>query len=367
MFILENLTQLNILKEIWINQTFTRTQIKDTLNINKSTVTRNFDSMMQQNMFFEEGAILPGEQGGRKTQIFRFNKDLVYFISIAALNGELLVLLENISGEAICKIDKKIKINSDSELINALEEVIEEIKKCKPEIFEKVISINIAVPGIVDSYNGIIKYSSDLNIHELNLKQYLEEKYSRYVLVENDANAAAALSLYKSKFTDINLIYFLFFLPKNLLSLGGIGAGIVINNILYKGTYSAAGEVRIKNYWMFSNNSEIDTFKIETADESSLMENEDFKNYINNFSERIAGVIHFIDPKKVILGGDIKNFSNYLRDYTVKKIETYYSSGLGDNFVQIDFGGLESVAKGSTISFLISFMNDLEFAKSILK
>jgi len=366
MFSIENQTQLSILKEIWINNVFTRTHIKEKLNINKSTVTRNFDSMINQNIFFEEGIKAPGETGGRKTQIFMLNKDLVYFVSMAVINGKILAILENMCGEKIYTLESEFVLECEENLINEIINTIKCIKEKYEDKFDKVLSINIAVPGIVDSDMGIIKYSSDLDVKNLNIKKIIEDEFETYCMIENDANAAAASSLFKSKFTYNNLLYFLFFLPGNLLSLGGIGAGIVIKNEIYKGNYSAAGEVRVKNYWMLSKNSEIDNFQLETADESILENDDDIKNYINNFSERIAGVIHFMDPKKVILGGDIKYFSDYMREYTVKKIESFYSSGQGKNFIEIDYSGLEAVANGSTVSFLINLMNDMDFCKNVL-
>lgn len=366
MFNLENLTQLNILKEIWVKNTFTRNYIKEKLNIDKSTVTRNFNSMIKEKIFYETNIISPGKKGGRKTQEFKRNDDLCYFISIAVIDGRVLALLENFGGVIVRKIERKIRINSNDSFIETVIGCIDELKEMEEEKFKEVLSINVAIPGLIDSNNGFIRYSSEMNLNDLNLRKELGNRYGKYITVENDANAASANSLFLSDFTDKNCIYFLFFLPENLLSLNEIGAGIIIDSKIYKGNSSSAGEVRIKNYWMLPNIDQVETLQLECLDEKVLNENEDIRNYICNFSERIASVIHFMDPNKIILGGDIRNFSDYLRNYTVQMIFEYSSSKYNEKFVQIDYGGLESVAKGATISFLISFMDNFELAKKIL-
>jgi predicted NBD/HSP70 family sugar kinase len=243
---------------------------------------------------------------------------------------------------------------------------IDELTSEKKQLLDKLLSINIAVPGLVNSDIGMIHFSSDMNLKQLPIVKILQDQYGKHVHIENDANAAAANSLLQSEFNDEKSIYFLFFLPKKLLSLKEIGAGIIIDNKIYKGASSAAGEVRIKNYWMLDNLDQIEATQLEKLDQKLLEENESIRHYICNFSERIASVIHFLDPKKIILGGDINKFSDFLRNYTLTKILEYSSKKRDNGFIQIDQGGIESVAKGSTVSFLISFFNDFEKAKEVL-
>lgn len=367
MFYLDNLTQLSILREIWIKNQFTRNFIKDQLSIDKSTVTRNFNAMMDEHIFFETKEIAPGKKGGRKIQEFELNSDLCYFLSIAVIDGHIFARYESLSGKVIRKTEKNITMKSNEVFIKAIMGCIDELTEGEKKTLDTLLSINIAVPGLVDSTTGIIHFSSDMNLQELHVVQMLREKYNKHVHVENDANAAAANSLFDSGFNDERSLYFLFFLPENLLSLKEIGAGIIIDNKIYKGETSSAGEVRIKNDWMLDNLEQIEATQLEKLDENLLSENKSMRNYLCNFSERIASVIHFMDPKKVILGGDIIKFSDFLRRYTVSKILEYSSNQRGNDFIQIDQGGIESVAKGATISFLISFFDDFEKAKEILK
>lgn len=367
MFHLENQTQLNIFREIWIRNQFTRNYIKETLCIDKSTVTRNFNSMIDENIFYETNEIAPGKKGGRKIQEFRLNDELCTFISIAVIDGHILALFETLTGNIIQKAEKKVLIQSNETFIKTITELIDEFASDKPEQFKKLLSIDLALPGLIDSKSGIIRFSSDMKLNELNIVEVLERRYQRHIHVENDANAAAANSLFQSRFSDEKSIYFLFFMPENLLSLKEIGAGIIIDSKLYKGDTSSAGEVRIKNYWMLEDLDLIESTQLEKLDEQLLNENRSIRNYICNFSERIASVMDFMDPKKIILDGDIGKFSDFLRDYTLAKIIEYSSSKRSRDFIQIDHGGIESVAKGSTISFMISFFDDFEMAKKILR
>lgn len=366
MFNLENQTQLNILREIWIKNQFTRNFIKDTLRIDKSTVTRNFNAMMREKIFYETAEIAPGKKGGRKIQEFKLNGDLCYFISIAVIDGHILALFEDLTGKVIHRIEKNITIRSNDSFTKAMMACIDHFEESDAQKFDKLLSINLALPGLIDSNSGIIRFSSDMRLNELNIVKELGDRYAKHIHVENDANAAAANSLLRSQFSNEKSLYFLFFLPENLLMLKEIGAGIIIDNKIYKGEHSSAGEVRIKNYWLLENLEQIEAIQLEKLDEPLLNENRDIRNYICNFSERIAGMVQFMDPKKIILGGDISKFSDFLRDYTVKKILEYSSLIYNEGFVQIDYGGIESVAKGSAISFMISFLDDFDKVKRIL-
>ena len=97
--------------------------------------------------------------------------------------------------------------------------------------------IGIGCPGTINRSTGIVEYANNLYLNNFKLRDMLQEKLGRPVIIENDANAAA-YGEYKAgalKGAD-NAI---------AITLGtGVGGGIIINGQVYSGSNFAGGELR---------------------------------------------------------------------------------------------------------------------------
>lgn len=91
----------------------------------------------------------------------------------------------NEDGTMITK--KKVKIENHLDYImDALYDGISELKEYEPE------AVGIGTAGFIDSENGVVKFSGNLNgFTGLKLKEEIETKVALPVFVENDANIAA--------------------------------------------------------------------------------------------------------------------------------------------------------------------------------
>jgi glucokinase len=101
--------------------------------------------------------------------------------------------------------------------------------------------VGVGVPGLVDVQHGTVKHAVNLGLDGswLPLRDRLEERLGRPVLVENDVNAAAvgasALLAAEQAAPTRDLAY---------LSLGtGLAAGLVLDGRPRRGVHGAAGEV----------------------------------------------------------------------------------------------------------------------------
>lgn len=97
---------------------------------------------------------------------------------------------------------------------------------------QKILSIGIGLPAIV--HNKIPQESTNLLIENFHLlSDFLSEKYSCNIIIENDAKCAAYSELKLNNLPD-NFIF---------ITLGtGIGGAIVINKKIFKGDLSNSGE-----------------------------------------------------------------------------------------------------------------------------
>ncbi len=123
------------------------------------------------------------------------------------------------------------------------EAVVENIvKACSIVLHEagitlaEVENIGIGTPGAVNSGTGVVERAENMRFENFPLAAKLEEKISRKVYIENDANAAA-LGEYVAGAAKG---------AKNAVcvTLGtGVGGGIIIDGKLYSGSNFAGGEL----------------------------------------------------------------------------------------------------------------------------
>jgi N-acetylglucosamine repressor len=118
----------------------------------------------------------------------------------------------------------------------ALTLVFDLIDKLLKHTDAPILGIGIGSPGLIDPQKGIIRYSVNLDWHDLPLANLIEERYHLPVHVANNSQAAAMAEItFGSNRSAKNLI---------VLKVGrGIAAGIVINGQSYFGDGFGAGEI----------------------------------------------------------------------------------------------------------------------------
>lgn len=97
-------------------------------------------------------------------------------------------------------------------------------------------SIGIGCPGTCDNEHGIVEYANNLRFNNSPLKADMEKAFGVPAYLENDANAAAFGEFVAGAAKG----------SKNavVITLGtGVGAGIIIDGKIYRGSNCAAGEL----------------------------------------------------------------------------------------------------------------------------
>jgi glucokinase len=135
-------------------------------------------------------------------------------------------------------------------------------------------SIAIGVPGITDVDNGIVIAASYLmGWRDVPLRALVEKELNVPVLVDNDVNMAAVGEQASGSARDAKDFVF--------LAIGtGIGAGIVINGKLHRGSSWAAGEI---GYMLVPGAREIPAKSEEPGALESMIGGEGIKNQWRKF------------------------------------------------------------------------------------
>lgn len=172
-------------------------------------------------------------------------------------------------------------------------------------VTKDVKAIGVGSPGPLN--HGVIKNPPNLPLRNFNLKKFLEKKFKKRVVIENDAGCVAlAEAVYGVK-------------KKNfvILTLGtGVGGGVIINGKLYRGKGNA-GEL---GHMIIDNGKDLETHwqnyrkmsnryfrKILTIKQLCKIRNKkatQILNYVTvHLAEGIANVIDAFDPEVIVLMG----------------------------------------------------------------
>ena len=224
-------------------------------------------------------------------------------------------------------------------------EVLEQIKgMIRRLINPSVTGIGIGVPSVVDVQKGIVYNVANIpSWQEVHLKDVMEAEFDIPVHVNNDANCFA-LGEHRCGAGQ----------PfKNILgvTLGtGVGAGIIINNELYNGSNTGAGEIGCLPYLahtleFYCGSAFFEEFHNTTGAQAAKKAEENDANALKiwcEFGKHMGILVKIIlftyDPDAIIFGGSIANAFPYFEqamrqemasfDYpeTVRKIQIFIST-----------------------------------------
>jgi glucokinase-like ROK family protein len=234
--LVKQINKMLVLNTIYKEKTISRAETAKRTGLNKSTVSALVDELLSEGLILEIGT---GEsQGGRKPINLSIDKAIGSVIGIDLGVNYILSILTNFAGDIIWEKRIIIKniIDSPQQKIHDLFDLINETIQHVPVTRRGIIGIGIGVPGMVNYDKGYVLSAPNLLWENIKLKDLVEEKFNIPTLVDNEANAGAigekwfGLGKKASEFLYV--------------SAGiGIGAGIVINNELYRGARGLAGEI----------------------------------------------------------------------------------------------------------------------------
>ena len=157
-------------------------------------------------------------------------------VDIGGTNVKAGVVDENAQLVAHVSLKTKAKDGYQS-VLKTVKQAIEQATELSGEPIERIKTIGIGCPGSMDSENGVVLYSNNLGWKNAPLAKDLSEYFTgKRIILENDANAAAyGEYLAGAAKGATNAV---------VLTLGtGVGAGVIINGEIYKGSNNAGGEI----------------------------------------------------------------------------------------------------------------------------
>ena len=258
--------------------------------------------------------------------------------------------------------------------------VIKKIYQSIDEIIEKAITYKISIgalgigaPGPLDSNIGIVKQPPKFRgWKDVYLSKILYEKYGLPVWIENDANLGALAEKWHGEGRKKKNFLYIFLNE-------GIGAGVVINNNLYRGSSDYVGEIGqslVYKYGKFrylENLCGMDVmikkirrkgFKVRNIEDIKALLNTNrvaITPIINDIAiligAAIVNAIHILGPEAVFIGGKMSLLGDVIL-FPIKNMVSQYL--FCDQKVEITFAEIreDAIAIGAAIYAITKWLEN---------
>ncbi|PLT31054.1 ROK family transcriptional regulator [Peribacillus deserti] len=343
---------LNIIRE---RGSISRAEIAKLTKLTPPTVSSLVKELLQAEIIIETN--LGESSGGRKPTLLTLNSEMFHVIGMDIGSQNIKTILTNING-AILKhsvVPLPAQVTNDT-LLSAITDSVRSILEDTEIDEEKVVGIGVGMHGIVDADQGISVFAPNLNLHNIPIKEVLEEQFGMIVKVENDGRAMGLGELWFGNGAGIDSFV--------CINVGrGIGAGIIMNGRLYHGSHYISGEIghmvididgprcTCGNYGclqtfasgpaivdrtkkeirlgQFSLLSELTGGDLESVTGELIyqaaMDGDTLCRGILQRAGRYLGVgltnlIHTVNPRRIIIGGGVSNAGDLIMDSIVETV-----------------------------------------------
>lgn len=223
-----------ILETIRRDGPISQSAIAERLDISLPTVMRIVGGLK------DEGLVRPLNDkewsGGRRRSLLEFNAEGYLVLGIDLGGTKMYGALSDLGGTVLDEVIIGQHGTSGEESYDRLVTLIDRLLASPKALGRKVRGIGVGVPGITLHHQGIVKWAYTLQWQDFPLKARLSDRYELPITIDNDVNLAALGELWFGAGQNAqNMI---------LIAIGtGIGAGIIIDGALYRGSTEASGEI----------------------------------------------------------------------------------------------------------------------------
>jgi predicted NBD/HSP70 family sugar kinase len=235
---LEDVQEMNrslVIKLLRKKHICSRAELAKVSGLNTSTITNIVNDLIKWGLIVETGMI-DGKKGRRSIGI-KLNSDSYKVIGIRLSRKLISIALYDLDGkEYFIKQSTINKADDSLAALRKMKEMISEVLAANSS--GKVLAIGVVTPGPLFRSEGRIALMTDFpGWEKINLQEELKKEYGLPVYVEHDAKAGGlAQWWFGEQHQDHGIMIY-------VAAGQGVGASIVIDGHVYRGTLGMAGEI----------------------------------------------------------------------------------------------------------------------------
>jgi len=336
-----------ILEIIRRESPISRSAIAERLDVSLPTVMRIVEELV------EEGFVRPQGNtewsGGRRRPLLEFNADGYLVLGVDMGGTKMYGAISDLGGNILDEVNIGHHGTSGQECFNQLTTLIDSLLASPSVEGRRILGIGVGAPGVTLHKEGIVTWAYTLHWDNFPLKAKLARLYDLPITVDNDVNLAALGELWFGAGQDAQDMI--------LIAIGtGIGAGVIINGVLYRGAKEASGEIGNmipgreflgKNYLDFGalesvasgtgiagrarsflqsqrDLAELEALTAEDVFDAARLKQEWAWTIINETVDylaiAIANLVASFDPELIVLGGGVSRSADLLIEPIMQRI-----------------------------------------------
>ena len=220
-----------VLKTIYDAGEISRAGVARVTDLTRPTVSAIAAELMADGLIQEVGRTL--SSGGKPATLLGVIADSRHLVGLDLANSEFRGAVINLRGEIRHRFSIPIQ-DQDGEAALAL--VYQLVDELNASADGPILGIGIGAPGLMDVDQGVVRAAVNLDWRDLPLGDILIERYGVPVYIANDSQVAALGEFTFGQHDDIQNLA--------VLKVGrGVGAGIILDGVLYYGDGYGAGEI----------------------------------------------------------------------------------------------------------------------------
>ncbi|MBW5445602.1 ROK family protein [Cohnella sp. CFH 77786] len=222
-----------VLESILRGAPLSRAQISERTGLNKATVSSLVQDLIEGSVVREIGTGV--SSGGRKPVMLEFVASAGYAVGVDLGVNYIRGVLADLQGGVVAEANLTLKRHEPDSVLEEIGRCIDGLIEQAPASSYGIVGIGVGVPGLVDE-SGTVLFAPNLQWRDVPLKRQLSERYGVPVTIDNEANAGAlGEQIFGAGRSIANLVY---------VSVGiGIGTGLILHKMLYKGASGFSGEM----------------------------------------------------------------------------------------------------------------------------
>ncbi len=229
--------EAEIMRAIRRQGSISRTEISNITGWSKAKASQEIRNLVDKGYLREIGEGV--SQGGRRPQIIRINDQLGYIVGIDIGATSLEIALADVAGNIGHRRSEAADVRMKPELLlGRCIEIIKEMVNDQSGSTDQILGIGVGVPGPVNFARGVLVAPPLMPDWEnFLIRDFFKQAFpSSFVVVDNDVNIMA---LGEQRAGDgASIDHFIY------VKIGtGIGAGIVSNGKIHRGSDGCAGDI----------------------------------------------------------------------------------------------------------------------------
>jgi glucokinase-like ROK family protein len=211
-----------------------RNAIADRLEVSLPTVMRVVDDLVKEDLVRPQSATQ--WTGGRRRALLEFNPAGQVVIGVDLGRTRMFGAIADLAGNVLGEADLNRHRTSGEKNFQRLTDLIDTLLAHPRIQGRRIRGIGVGAPGVTQHKEGVVTWAYSLKWHDYPLKAKLAGRYNLPIAVDNDVNLAALGELWFGEAQSVSNMVF--------ITIGtGIGAGVIIDGVLYRGAHEASGEI----------------------------------------------------------------------------------------------------------------------------